>query len=90
MIEQIDPNHYLRQLEDIRDGDIICFQRWEGERMEGGEERGRRKGREEEGGKGGEGREEERVEERGEEKYGREASRGGLEEEGMGGGRDEV
>jgi ubiquitin carboxyl-terminal hydrolase 7 len=27
MIEQIDPRHYLRQLEDIRDGDIICFQR---------------------------------------------------------------
>ena len=27
MIEQIEPSHYLRQLEDIRDGDIICFQR---------------------------------------------------------------
>ena len=45
MIEQINSSHYLRQLEDIRDGDIICFQRWE-EREGRGGERGRERGRE--------------------------------------------
>lgn len=57
MIEQIDPNHYLRQLEDIRDGDIICFQRWEGGEDGGEEGRGRERT---EGGKRKEWREGER------------------------------